>query len=121
MSIQQYSKGIIIANIPSEPLMGNELNVLYSVIRDKGGCDVLIDFSEKKHIVTSPSISKLLKLHKLLIDEGHNLVLFNLHESTKGTFKYTGLDGHFTFADDRSHALKIIKEKGVTNKPISFV
>jgi anti-anti-sigma regulatory factor len=121
MSIQQYSKGIILANIKNESLMGDELNTLYSVTRDRGGCDVLIDFSGEKHIVTSPSISKLLKIHKLLIEEGHNLVLFNLHESTKGTFKYAGLDGHFTFADDKSQALAIIKEKKVTNKSVSSV
>lgn len=121
MSIQQYSEGIILANIQSEPLMGDELNALYSVIRGRGGCDVLIDFSGEKHIVTSPSISKLLKLHKLLIDEGYSLVLFNLHESTKCTFKYAGLHGHFTFADDKSQALTIIKEKGVANKSISSI
>lgn len=121
MSIQQYSEGIIIANIQNEALMGDELNNLYSVTRDRGGCDVIIDFSGQKHIVTSPSISKLLKLHKLLIEDGHSLVLFNLHESTKGTFKCAGLDVHFTFADDKSQALTIIKEKGLTNKSISSV
>ena len=119
MSIQQYSKGIILANIQNESLINDELDTLYSITRDRGGCDVLIDFSRKKHIVTSPSISKLLKVHKLLIEEGHTLVLFNLHESTKGTFEYAGLDGHFTFADDMSQALAIIKEKTVTIKSVS--
>ena len=118
MGIQQYSEDIILAKIQNEPQMGDELNTLYSVTRDRGGCDVLIDFSGEKHIVTSPSISKLLKLHKLLMEEGYKLILFNLHESTKGTFKHAGLDGHFTFADDKSQALAIIKEKGVTNKSI---
>jgi len=57
-----------------EPEMGNELITVKKMVRDRGDCDVVIDFSGVD-IVTSSSLSKLLKLRKMLSDSGHKLVL----------------------------------------------
>ncbi|MHC4913194.1 MAG: STAS domain-containing protein [Planctomycetota bacterium] len=72
--------------------------------RDRGDCDVVVDFSNVD-IVTSSSLSKLLKLRKLLADCGHRLVFCNVAAATRGIFTVTGLDGIFELAEDKFVAL----------------
>ncbi len=74
------------------------------MVRDRGDCDVVIDFSGVD-IITSSSLSKLLNLRKMLSDSGHKLVLCGVAPATKGIFMITGLDGNFEFADDKSEVL----------------
>jgi len=104
MGIQNWSENIILVDLPAEPLMGDELKTITDIVRDKDDCDVVVDFSAVD-IVTSSSLSKLLKLRKLLIDEGHQLVLCNVAPATKGIFSMTGLEGIFRIADDKFVAL----------------
>ena len=65
MGIQNWSEDIILVDLPQEPNMGDELKTVTDMARDRGDCDVVIDFSDVD-IVTSSSLSKLLKLRKLL-------------------------------------------------------
>jgi anti-anti-sigma factor len=104
MGIQNWSDDIILVDLPQEPNMGDELKTVTDISRDRGDCDVVIDFS-KIDIVTSSSLSKLLKLRKLLADCGHKLVFCNVAPATKGIFTVTGLDGIFELADDKFVAL----------------
>jgi anti-anti-sigma factor len=104
MGIQNWSDDIILVDLPQEPNMGDELKTVTDISRDRGDCDVVIDFS-KIDIVTSSSLSKLLKLRKLLADCGHKLVFCNVAPATKGIFTVTGLDGIFEIADDKFVAL----------------
>jgi len=108
MGIDHSSLGILIVELPPEPEMGPELEAVAEVVRDEEDCDVVIDFSSAD-IVTSPSISKLLKLNKLMGEFGHRLVLCNVAPATKGIFKITGLDVVFEFTADKSAALALIK------------
>ena len=108
MGIDHSSHGILTVNLPPEPEMRSELEIVAEVVRDGAGCDVIVDFSSAD-IVTSSSISKLLKLNKLLGDCGHRLVLCNVATATKGIFKVAGLDAVFEFAPDQSTALASIK------------
>ena len=91
-------------DLPQEPQIGDELKTVTEIVRDRGDCDVVIDFSTVD-IVTSSSISALLKLRKLLTDCGHRLVFCNVAAATKGIFTVTGLDGIFELADDKFVAL----------------
>ena len=91
--------------------MGEELKSVTGIVRDRGNCDVVIDFSEVD-IVTSSSLSKLLKLRKLLTDCGHKLVFCNVAAATKGIFTVTGLDGIFELADDKFIALASLQMVG---------
>ena len=100
MGIQNWSEDTILVDLPQEPEMGDELKKVTEIVRDRGNCDVVIDFSSVD-IVTSSSLSKLLKLRKLLADCGHQLVFCNVAAATKGIFTVTGLDGIFEFADDK--------------------
>jgi len=104
MGIQNWSDDIILVDLPKEPDMGDELKNVTDTVRDRGNCEVVVDFSEVD-IVTSSSLSKLLKLRKLLADCGHRLIFCNVAPATKGIFTVTGLDGVFELADDKFVAL----------------
>ncbi|HUW19529.1 MAG TPA: STAS domain-containing protein [Sedimentisphaerales bacterium] len=104
MGIQDWSDDVILVDLPKEPNMADELKTVTDVVRDRGNCDVVVDFSEVD-IVTSSSLSKLLKLRKLLADCGHRLLFCNVAPATKGIFTVTGLDGVFELVDDKFVAL----------------
>ena len=104
MGIQNWSEDIVLVDLPPEPQMGEELKTTTEIVRDRGDCDVVIDFSSVD-IVTSSSLSKLLRLRKLLTDCGHRLVFCNVAAATRGIFTVTGLDGVFELVDDKFVAL----------------
>jgi len=104
MGIQNWSEDIILVDLPQEPQMGDELKTVTEIVRNRGDCDVVIDFSSVD-IVTSSSLSKLLRLRKLLIDCGHRFVFCHVAPATKGIFTVTGLDGVFEIVDDKFVAL----------------
>ena len=104
MGIQNWSDDVVLVDLPQEPQMGDELKTVVEVVRDRGDCDVVIDFSNVD-IVTSSSLSKFLKLRKLLADCSHRLVFCNVAPATKGIFTVTGLDGVFELVDDKFVAL----------------
>ena len=104
MGIQNWSEDIVLVDLPQEPNTGDELKTVTGITRDRGNCDVVIDFSSVD-IVTSSSLSKLLKLRKLLADCGHQLIFCNVAPATKGIFTVTGLDGVFDIVEDKFVAL----------------
>ena len=104
MGIQNWSEDIILVDLPQEPQMGDELKAVTETVCDRGDCEVVVDFSSVD-IITSSSLSKLLKLRKLLGDCGHKLIFCNVAAATKGIFTVTGLDGIFEIADDKFVAL----------------
>jgi anti-anti-sigma factor len=104
MGIENWSEDIILVELPPEPELGDELKTAIQMILKRGGCEVAVDFSQVD-IVTSSSLSKLLKLRKLIGDCGHRLVLCALAPATRGIFSVTGLDGLFEIADDKFIAL----------------
>ena len=104
MGIQNWSDEVVLVDLPQEPEMGDELKSVTEIVRDRGDCDVVIDFASVD-IVTSSSLSKLLKLRKMLADCGHRLVFCSVAAATRGIFTVTGLDGIFELADDKFVAL----------------
>ena len=104
MGIQNWSEDIVLVDLLPEPQMGDELKAVTEIVRDRGDCEVVIDFSSVD-IITSSSISKLLRLRKLLVDCGHRFVFCNVAAATKGIFTVTGLDGVFELVDDKFVAL----------------
>ena len=111
MGIQNWSEDVILVDLPPEPEMGDELKTATGMVRDRGDCDVVVDFSTVD-IVTSSSLSKLLKLRKMVGDCGHRLVFCNVAAATKGIFTVTGLDGIFELADDKFVALASLQMVG---------
>ncbi len=104
MGIQNWSENIILVDLPAEPMMGDELKTVTEIAKDRGDCDVVVDFSSID-IITSSSLSKLLKLRKMLVDWDHQLIFCNLAPATKGIFAVTGLEGIFKVVDDKFVAL----------------
>jgi len=104
MGIQDWSEEIVLVDLPPEPELSDELKTVTEVVRDRGNCDVVIDFSAVD-IVTSSSLSKLLRLRKLLADCGHRLVFCSVAAATQGVFTVTGLEGIFELANDKFIAL----------------
>ncbi|MDI9432927.1 MAG: STAS domain-containing protein [Sedimentisphaerales bacterium] len=111
MGIQNWSEDIILVDLPQEPELGDELKTVTEVVRDRGDCEVVIDFSDVD-IITSSSLSKLLKLRKLVGDCGHRLVFCSVAPATKGIFTITGLDGIFEMVDDKFVALASLQMVG---------
>lgn len=104
MGIQDWSDDTILVELLQEPDMKDELKTVLEIVCGRNNCDVVIDFSGVD-IVTSSSMSTLLKIHKVLSDNGHKLVLCSVTPATKGIFMITGLDGNFEFANDKSEVL----------------
>ena len=111
MGIQNWSENIVLVDLPQEPEMGDELKTVTEIIRDRGDCDVVVDFSQVD-IVTSSSLSKLLKMRKLVGDCSHRLVFCSVAPATRGIFTVTGLDGVFELADDKFVALASLQMVG---------
>ena len=78
MGIQNWDENIILVDLLAEPEMADELNTVTGMVRDRGDCDVVVDFSSID-IVTSSSISAFLKLNKLLTDCEHKLIFALRH------------------------------------------
>ena len=104
MGIQNWSENVILIDLLGEPEMGEELTAATGMFRDRADCDVVIDFSTVD-IVTSSSISKLLKLQKMAKDCNQHLILCGVAPATRGIFEVTGLDDIFEFVDDKFMAL----------------
>ncbi len=104
MGIQNWSENIVLVDLPAEPLMSDELKTVADIVRDRGDCDVVMDFSNID-IITSSSLSKLLKLRKMLLDWDHQLIFCNVAPATKGIFAVTGLEGIFKVVEDKFVAL----------------
>jgi anti-anti-sigma factor len=104
MGIQNWSENIILVDLPAEPEITDEMKTVIEMVRDRGDCDVAMDFS-CVDIITSSSLSAMLKLRKMLSDCGRRLVFCNVAAATRNVFATTGIDEIFEFADDKFTAL----------------
>lgn len=109
MGIQQISKDVILVDLPHDgSKRSDELKKVNETVGNTGNCDVIVDFSLVE-IVNSWNISNLLILRELLQNSGHQLILCGITTVTKCIFVVAGLSEVFTFADDRSVALKMLQ------------
>ena len=116
MEIRDLSENILLVEAPPEPGLNEELLKTIDAVRDRSdGCDVIIDFSHVD-IVTSSSLSKLLKLRKLLMDCNQSLLLCSVARATKGIFSVTALDSVFTIVADQTAAVNEINRQQPTMK-----
>lgn len=108
MGIQNWSDDVVVVDLPIEPGLNDELRAAIEIVRDRGNCNVVVDFSEVD-IVTSSSISALLKLQKLINDCQCKLVLCNVAPATRSIFSVTGIDEIFEFVQDKFLALATLQ------------
>lgn len=110
MAICNYSQGVIIVELPSEPGIRGELDTLMEVLRCGADTDVIIDF-EKVDIMTSLTLSGFLKVREIVLVAGRRLIFINVSSITKDIFKVTCFDDIFEFAADKDQALAQLKNK----------
>jgi len=108
MGLQNWSDRIVLVDLPREPRMRGEIKTVIDIVRDRGDCDLVMDFTNVD-IMTSASISSLLRLRKLLADCGHRLIFCNLPVATRSIFTVVGLDEIFEFADDQYAAFAALQ------------
>ena len=85
MGIQSWSENVILVNLPHWLGDHAELQTVVEMVREKGDCNVVIDFSSV-YVVGSTTFARLLELRQVLQDSGHKLVLCGLSPATKGVF-----------------------------------
>jgi anti-anti-sigma factor len=104
MGIQNWSEDVILVNLATEPDMGDELQTVIDLVTDDQKQNVVVDFMDTD-IITSSSIAKMLKLRKILHDNGRTLVFSSVKPKTRSIFHVTGLESVFEFMDDQFIAL----------------
>lgn len=104
MSIHRWSEDVILVDLPRELERHNELQTVIEMVRDRGDCDVVIDFSHVD-VVGGACLAGLLEVRRLLHDCGHKLTLCSVAPATKGVLTIARLDDLFEFVEDRFAAL----------------
>jgi anti-anti-sigma factor len=104
MGIHNWSKDMIVVNLPQRLEDHNELQTVAEMVREKGDFNVVVDFSSVD-VVGSTIFAALLELRQVLQDSGHQLVLCGLSPAAKGVFSIARLDSVFEFVEDRFAAL----------------
>jgi len=104
MSIENWSEEIMLVDLVKEPDMGNELQTVIGLVTSESKFNVVVDFSEVD-ILSSSSIAKLLKLRKVLKENGNQLVISSATPATMRIFDITGLNSVFDFVEDKFVAL----------------
>ena len=104
MGIENLTENVVYVSLPAEPELGGELDKVSQLVSEQSDCDVVIDFTDV-NIVTSPNLSVLLKLRKLVDSNSKRLICCSVSAMTKGIFTITGLETVFEFVDDKSAAL----------------
>ena len=77
------SQDVIIVDLLRELEKHNELQTVRGMLRDRGDCDIVVDFSHVD-VVGGACLAGLLEVRRLLNDRGHRLTLCNVAPGTKG-------------------------------------
>ncbi|MBN2128447.1 MAG: STAS domain-containing protein [Sedimentisphaerales bacterium] len=108
MSAENWSDQVILVELPAEPGVVGELQEVGSMVREKGDCDVVVDFSQVS-VLTSNSLAELVRLQTLLAQCRRKLLLCHVNEATKGIFAVTGLDELFEIVEGKFDALATVE------------
>jgi anti-anti-sigma factor len=104
MTIRSWSEDVILVDLPRGVERQDELQTVIMMVRDRGNCDVVIDFSDVD-VVDGACLTSLMEVRRLLNDCGHRLTLCSVAPATKGIFTVARLDRLFRFAEDRFAAM----------------
>lgn len=104
MSIQSWSDDILMVDLSKEPQMVDDLRTVTDICLKRRNVSVVID-CKAINIITSTSLSRMLKIRKLLLENENKLILCNLNPRTLHIFRLTGLVDVFCFANDKLSAL----------------
>jgi len=108
VKVENLASDIVVFELQREPQMNGELQVVIDTTSQRPDCNVILDFTNVD-IITSSSLTKLLKLRQTLLAAGRQMVLCSIHPFTKSAFEVTGLDGVFALAADRPSGVVILR------------
>jgi len=120
MGIANFSEDILVVTLPKEPELRHDFTMINKIVSNKGGSDVIVDFT-RVDVLTSSSIGNLILLRNLLHESGRRLVLCNVAPPTEGIFRVAGLSKVFDFVDDKSAALESVDVKMRSRKGFTLI
>jgi len=100
---------ILYTPVSQEPGLQHELETINEIVGDRDDCNVIVSLADIE-IITSSTISQLLKLHNSLSEHGRMLVLCKVCLPVKGIFRITCLNSVFNFAVNMRDAQKMIQK-----------
>jgi len=95
--------------ISREPDLKKELDTINEIVQARGDCYVIINLANIE-MLTSSSITSILKLHNTLTKNGRMLILCKVSLPTKGVFRTAELNSVFNFALDMFAAQTMIQQ-----------
>lgn len=101
---------VLYTPVDQEPELQRELEIINEIVAGRDDCYVIISLAEVE-ILTSSSISCLLKLHNSLSENGRMLILCKVCLPIKGIFTTVGLSSVFNFTDDMFAAQALIQKE----------
>lgn len=104
MSIQRWSEGVILVDLPEDLTKHRELQTVTALLRDGCVCDVVVDFSGVQ-VVGGAWLTQLQKIQRLVHEGGRKLILCDVAPAMRSVFTIAHIDDLFEFADDRFTAL----------------
>ena len=104
VGMQNWSKDTLLVDLPGGPELHEELQNVARRLRERGVCDVVMDFSAVT-VLNSACLAMLLQLRKQLWHLGRRLVLCHLGRLTHGILSASGLTDVFEIRADRPGAL----------------
>ena len=109
MSIENWSEHTILVELDgsNSPGVREEMQATMQTVRERGDCDVVMDFSHVARL-NSGHLADLLRLHKLLADCSHKLLLCGFNRMTRGILTVANLDDVFDIVADRFDALAVV-------------
>jgi len=113
MAVCELSQGVVVADPAGKSNVDEDLREVAQVVRERGKCDVVLDFANVDFLNTS-HLTSLLQLRKVLTDSGSRLVFCNINRPIQGILSITGLDNVFQIAGDRPDALDLLQAAPAT-------
>ena len=99
---------VLYTPVSQEPELQRELKIVHEIVNGRDDCYVIISLADIE-ILTSSSISGLMKLHNTLTENGRLLILCKVGLPVKGVFRTAGLSEVFNFARDMLAAQTMIQ------------
>jgi len=107
MSIQEWSKEILVVELNDEPQLSEDLSSLMDRL-GSSPFDVVLNFTGVG-FMNSSNIAALLRLRKALLAAKRRLILCDVNTHVWGIFLVTGLDKLFDFTRDVATALATLQ------------
>jgi anti-anti-sigma factor len=109
MNAWSIEPDVLCASLAAEPRVQPELALLRKHLSEREPSHLIVDLS-RVEILSSPGIGALLLLRQMQVERGSRLLLCNVALATKCILRVVGLDSVFDYAEDRTEALRALRQ-----------